>query len=134
MCKGCIDEYKKQYNWPKCPVCNGQWRAIPIATWINNNEPESDPMDLVGVVEPVSLDRPAVLLIDVSASMNNPSGTQQGAPTRVELAVHMAKVLLAFCRKLKMKCVVYTFSEMVKKVLGRREDGSNPGSSHTGRH
>lgn len=107
MCKKCIEGYTDQNARPKCPVCNGQWRTTPIATWINNIE---DPMELVVDTAPV------VLLIDISGSMNNPSGPQKDAPTRVELAVHMVKVLLAFCRKLKLKCVLYTFSEVVKKV------------------
>jgi uncharacterized protein YegL len=64
---------------------------------------------------PMSQD-PVVLLIDVSGSMDELSGSQLGAPKRIELAVHMAKVILAFCRKLRVKCVVYTFSSGAKQI------------------
>jgi hypothetical protein len=57
-----------------------------------------------------------VMLIDVSGSMNESSGEAIDAPKRIELAVHMAKVMLAFCRKLKLKFFVYTFSDTTSQI------------------
>lgn len=100
VCKTCTDLIHLS-----CPSCRGPLRANPVFTRVNNAEPIADgPMELVD-------DQSVVLLIDISGSMGGESGTQKGAPTRIELAVHLAKVILAFCRKLKIKCAMYTFSE-----------------------
>jgi len=110
---------------PQCPGCRGNFRLDPIFTRINNDEDEHDddgpatPMTVDGALPvPAALggDDKIVMLIDVSGSMNNPSGEQKGDPTRLELAGHMAKVTRLFCAELGIKCVIHTFSDAVKKL------------------
>lgn len=110
---------------PTCPGCRGLMRTNPVFTRINNDEADDDSEDADGPATPMVLDdadaRPArgdkiVMLIDVSGSMNNPSGQLKGDPTRLELAGHMAKVMRRFCGKLGLKCVIHTFSDGVKKL------------------
>ena len=111
VCKSCMNGLSSRNM--SCPSCRGPIRTN-VMTRVNNVE-QSDPMDVEERSAPMS-NQQIILLIDISSSMGGQSGTKEGAPLRVELAVHMAKVMLAFCRKLKIKCVLYTFSEAVTKI------------------
>lgn len=121
VCTECMNHITQQYL-PKCPLCRGALHPRPFLTRLNNEiQDPVGPVPAPIVLEAVSSvravpDQQVVLLIDVSGSMQLDSGTQQGAPLRIELAVHMAKVTLAFCKKLRIKCSIYTFSEATTKI------------------
>lgn len=101
---------------PLCPGCRGHFRTTPVFTRINNDD---DP-DVPKAPAPMRVDArhadKIVMLLDVSGSMNNQSGSLIGAPLRLELAGHMAKVIAAFCRKLGLQFVIHTFSDAVKRL------------------
>jgi hypothetical protein len=102
-----------------CPICRGPTLNIPLLARINNvaqnqeqnqeqthdqtQEQTQDQMDVVPSND-------VLMLIDRSGSMGCKSGQLQDAPDRIELAAHMAKIIHAFCKKLGVKCHMYTFA------------------------
>ncbi len=98
VCKKCMDRVDK------CPSCRGRKKEHPIFVRINNSEQRvPDRMEID------SNDR-VVLLMDRSSSMEDVSGETPGAPLRIELSTHMTKIILAFCKKLRVKCSIHAFS------------------------
>ena len=123
----CLECFNRLTRPKKCPTCRKSCRASPILTRINPITPEPavvpnlEQTEEETVTVPPTLDfeldnRPVVVLIDTSGSMEDKSGDSRTSPQRIELVGHMMKILLRFCRILKKESVFYQFNSSLSRL------------------
>ena len=114
VCKACSNRIDN------CPLCQTPITQR-VRIRINNEEQPQEETSLVQrEMDGKETRAPLIFLLDTSGSMDNVSGTQHGAPQRIEMAVHIAKVKMAFCRKLGIPFRIYSFSEDTKLVVDEK--------------
>lgn len=110
ICQDCLRDYKNDYK--KCPICRGKVLDVPVFTRVFQSGPV--PVTVQNTTSHASHE--LVLIVDVSGSMTDTSGDQDEAPTRLELAAHLAKVFHSFAKRLGAKTSIYTFSSIIERL------------------
>lgn len=95
-----------------CPLCRRALLENPVRVRIGTT---------VQPTQVVQKQSRVVMVVDRSYSMKAASGAQ-GAPKRIELAMHMMKIIIACCKKLNLAYTVYTFSDSVELVADETID------------
>lgn len=123
LCRTCLDQVKAS-GQVSCPLCRQPISLNPRRVRLHqpSQMEKHDPMELDQ--DPKNKDRKEdkekkdiVIALDISGSMQGQSAESVESPIRLEMAVHMAKIMLAFCRKMSVhKCSVYTFSNTLVKL------------------
>lgn len=127
VCKDCI-----KHRYSSCPICRGGLLDYPVFTRgfkpVDSNRSTSreqtNQMDVDAEIQQenedipefVNKNAPLVFIIDISGSMDGSSGEQTDAPKRIELAVHISKIFVAFAKKLGVDIFLYTFSSGCERL------------------
>lgn len=104
VCRECSDKMMV------CHKCNGIIEKRQFCR-VNNKRPVREPHRKERKKQPTM-----IFLLDISGSMYSRSCEREGAPSRIEMAVHLVKVMLEFCRTLSFDFRVSTFSDDVQSV------------------
>ncbi len=104
----------------KCHTCRQTLLPTPIMVRLNLNSPaevKSSNEPLISQTIKDAQNKVIVIGLDVSGSMDELSGSSYESPKRIEMVVHMGKIMMAFCQKLGIyKYRVYTFSNRVTRL------------------
>lgn len=125
-CRKCYDQLISKYK--SCPLCKSALHRTPILIRINNDQYDtaSSTTQQVQTTQgqttvfnmSTQQNKPIVLLVDTSGSMDESSeiGKSKILPKRIELVVHMMKIMYRFCKELNIKFVPYEFNSTIRKI------------------